>query len=165
MSLKLSSKRKKQDKVLEQSRQKHLITAAFLKTLKNNFSHGKAFQLALEGFTNYMVLYYELVLQGTQPGSQERFDRFRRHYKEGARRSSYFRIIESKPDLVRVQYKRCPFSEVMKENDLEDLSYAYCLSDAAFTERLFPGVKFSRKHVIIKGDRYCDHTWIFQGIA
>ena len=40
----------------------------------------------------------------------------------------------------------------------EEFSYAFCLSDYAFTEKVLPGVQFKRNHEIVKGDEYCDHA-------
>lgn len=160
--MKLSSKEGQHDELFEQSRKHHLSTVGFLTILKNNFSHEEAFKLAIDSFTNYMVKYYELILTATEPGSQERFDKFRNHYAECAVDRDYLHIIESKPNILRVRFERCPFSEVMTEYNLDEFSYAFCLSDLAFTKEVLPGVKFHRGHVIAKGDKYCDHTWIFE---
>lgn len=138
------------------------MTAAFLSALKRNLSHEEAFQIAAQGFSNYMISYYELILSSTEKGSQERFDRFRQHYENYATNTTYITIIESNPDVLSVHFDRCPFAEVMAEYEVDDLSYAFCLSDYAFTAKLLPGVRLRRAHEIVKGDAYCDHTWIFQ---
>ena len=150
------------DEIFLQSRARHLITAAFLSALKRNLTPEKAFKIASEGFANYMISYYELILSSTKRGSQERFDKFRQHYEDYARNSTYLTVIRSKPDLLSVRFDRCPFAEVMAEHGVGDLSYAFCLSDYAFTDKLLPGVKLYRTHEIVKGDQFCDHTWIFQ---
>lgn len=130
--------------------------------LKNNFGHKKAFQLAVEGFSNYMAEYYNLILEDTQPYSQKRFDKFRKHYAKVASRIPYMQIIHSSKNILKARFKRCPFSEVMKHYRLKGFSYAFCLSDPAFTKKVLPGVKFRRKSLISKGGRYCDNTWIFK---
>ena len=63
--------------------------------------------------------------------------------------------------MLRVKYKRCPFFEVMGKHGLDDFSYAFCLSDIAFTEAVLPGVEFSRENMIVKGSDYCDYAWTF----
>ena len=152
------------DKIFEESRRYHLLTIGFLRTIKNNFNMSEAFRLAKESFTNYMIEYYDLILFGTNPYSQERFDKFRDHYKNAASRNSYLQIIISTPNILKVHYHRCPFVEVMKHYDLKEFSYAYCLSDPGFTEVVLPGVRFQRENLISKGDRYCNHTWIFEEV-
>ena len=149
------------DEIFEQSRARHLITAGFLKALNDNFSHDLAFEIAVQGFTNYMTEYYNQVLKSTEKGTQERFDLFRRHYEDYAVKSLYCNIEESTPNVLKVRYTRCPFAEVLAEYNLYELAYAFCLSDPAFTKNVLSGVKFCREHEIVKGDLYCDHTWIF----
>ena len=145
----------------EKTRERHLMTVGFLTALKENFGHERAFETAAQAFGNYMTFYYTNILSSTKEGSQERFDKFRRHYGEYAKNSDYIKIIKSTPNMLKVQYNRCPFSELMAEYDLSDLAYAFCLSDYVFTEKVLPNVKLQRSHVIIKGDKCCDHTWTY----
>ncbi len=149
------------DEMFEQSRQRHLITMGFLTALKNNLDSKTAFRIAAEGFSNYMKNYYKLMLGKTKPRSQERFDTFRKNYENYAKKSTYCHIIESTPTTLKLRFNRCPFVEVMKEYNLSDFACAFCLSDPAFTEELLPSVTFHRKHVIAKGDKFCDHTWTY----
>jgi len=149
------------DSILEKSREKHLISIGFLKAIKNNFDKDVSFRLAKEGFSNYMVEYYRLILDSTKPNSQERFDRFRKHYEYLANKSSYFHIVESTEYILKVRFDRCPFAELMKLYGLEEFTYAFCLSDIEFTKELLPSVKFDRKCLISKGDDFCDNTWLY----
>lgn len=151
----------RKDKIFQSSKEKHLITVGFLTALKDNLSHKKAFEIAARGFANYMTNYYELILSSTKKGSQRRFDKFRQHYEGYARKSGYISVLTSKSDVLRVRFERCPFAELMTEYDLGDLSYAFCLSDYAFSKKVLPGVKFRRMHEIVRGDKYCDHEWTF----
>lgn len=151
----------KRDEIFEQSRQKHLMTVGFLTSLKDNLDPETAFQIAVDSFNNYMRNYYQLVLGTTKEGSQERFDAFRKHYESYAKKSTYCHIIESTPTTLKVKFDRCPFAEVMGEYGLSELTYAFCLSDPAFTEELLPCVAFHREHVIAKGYPICDHTWTY----
>jgi L-2-amino-thiazoline-4-carboxylic acid hydrolase-like protein len=151
----------KRDEIFEQSRQKHLMTVSFLTVLKDNFNPETVFQIAVDGFSNYMKNYYRLILDTTKEGSQERFDTFRKHYESYAEGSGYCHIVESTPITLKVRFDRCPFTEVMGEYGLSELTYAFCLSDPAFTEELLPCVAFHREHVIAKGDPICDHTWTY----
>lgn len=150
------------DRIFEDSRKRHLMTVGFLKMLKDNFVFEEAFDLASQGFANYMIGYYNLVLSDTESGSQERFEKFRAHYSQLASESPYLQIVESAPGILKACFTRCPFVEVMKHYDLEQFSWAFCLSDAAFTEAVLPGVRFLRSHTISKGDDCCDHTWVCQ---
>ncbi len=148
----------------EKARERHLITVGFLTALKDNFEHERAFKIAAEAFGNYMTFYYTDILSSTREGSQERFDKFRKHYEEYAQKSDYIKIIKSTPHILKIQYERCPFSEIMAEYNLSDLAYAFCLSDYVFTEKVLPKVRLQRDSVIIKGDKYCDHTWTYTEI-
>lgn len=152
----------KNDEVFEKAHKGHMITVGFLNALKSNFDPETAFRVAVEGFSNYMENSYRLVLGKTREDSQERFDLFRKKYEGAAEESTYLRIVESTPTTLKVRFERCPFSEVMEEYGLSDLSYAFCLSDPAFTKKVLPGVVFSREHVIVKGDPFCDHTWSYK---
>ena len=149
------------DEIFQASREKHLMTVSFLVALKSNLSHKKAFEIAANAFANYMINYYELILSSTRRGSQRRFDKFRQHYEEYACKSGYISVLASKSNVLRVRFERCPFAELMTEYDLGDFSYAFCLSDYAFSKKVLPGVKFRRMHEIVRGDKYCDHEWTF----
>jgi len=149
------------DEVFLKARERHLITVSFLTAIKSNMDSEKAFQAACDGFAHYMTKLYEQILSTTKAGSQKRFDKFRDFYEQYAKKSSYIKIIESSDTSLKVHYYRCPFAEVMAESGLEDLSYAFCLSDYAFTNNVLPGVEFNRTHEIIKGDDFCDHAWLF----
>jgi predicted ArsR family transcriptional regulator len=151
------------DEIFEQSRKRNTIMVGFLQMLKNNFDKGEAYRLALEGFTGHMTEYYKIVLKGTKPQSQERFDRLREHYTEHTKTCSYCTIKESTPEKLKVIYSRCPTMEVLKEYRLEDISTAFCRSDYEFTKNVLPGVKFQRSSEISRGDPICDHTWTFEG--
>lgn len=152
----------KQDGVFEQSRKGHLMTVGFLTALKQNFDPETAFGVAVDGFSSYMTNYYKLVLGKTEKGSQRRFDTFRKHYENYAKKSDYIRIVESTPRILKVRFDRCPFAEVLKKYKLVEFTYAACLADATFTKELLPCVSFHREHVIAKGDTFCDHTWIYK---
>ena len=147
------------DEVFTDCEHRHRMALGLLDSIGRNAEPDAALQIAAEGFKDFMVRYYTEVLDGTEPGSQEQFDAFRKHYEEYAEKSPYIRILESTPSTLKVIYERCPFAEVMEERGLSGLTEAYCSSDGAFTEALLPGVRFSREHVIARGDDFCDHTW------
>ncbi|MFA5839232.1 MAG: L-2-amino-thiazoline-4-carboxylic acid hydrolase [Candidatus Margulisiibacteriota bacterium] len=140
---------------------KHLISVGFIKALQQSFGQEEALRIAADGFANYMIEYYKLVLSATAPKSQARFDKFRKHYLDYAGKTDYIKIINSKKDILEVRYDRCPFAELMTQYGLAAYASAFCLSDKAFTEKVLPGVEFIRSHEIVKGDAFCDHAWIF----
>ena len=109
-----------------------------------------------------MTSLYNNLLASTKKGSQERFDKFRQFYEEYAEKTSYLKIIKSTPSILRVKYERCPFVEILQDMDLDDLAYAFCLSDPAFTQNVLPKVRFSRTGEISQGNDYCDNTWEFE---
>ena len=150
------------DEIYKKKKQESLTMISFLTTLKENLEPDKAFNIALKAFTRYMIGIYENVLVSTKIGSQERFDKFRVFYEDYAEKTPYLKIIETTPNILKVKYERCPFFEILKDLGLDDLAYAFCLSDPAFTEKLLPGVKFSRTNTIAKGGIYCDNTWEFR---
>ncbi len=149
------------DEIYHKKREESLTAQSFLIALKENLDPDIAFKIAVAAFTNYMTSIYENVLNSTERGSQERFNRFREFYEEYATKTPYLEIIKSTLTTLKVKYTRCPFFEVSKDLGLDDLAYAFCLSDSAFTKNVLPSVQFSRKHVIAKGDPYCDHVWEF----
>ena len=150
------------DKIFEETKKSHLITIGFLKALKNRHGFEEAFKVASDAFANYMIEYYRLVLSATTPGLQERFDKFREHYRDYAGKKNYIKIIRSDPNILEVRFDRCPFVEVMAEYGLSGFSCAFCLSDSAFTKEILPGVKFQRNCEIAKGDKFCNPTWLFR---
>ncbi len=151
----------KLDKFLDEKRKNSLMIIGFLSAIKENLPSELAFKVACEAFSKYMIRLYTNVLATTEKGSQERFDKFRVYYEEYAQNTPYLEIIESNSRTLRVKYNRCPFYEILKENDLEDLAYAFCLSDPAFTEKVLPGVRFTRSQEIAMKGTYCDNTWEF----
>ena len=150
------------DEIFQKKKEESLPTVSFLKAINKNFDQETAFNVAFEAFTYYMTCLYEGILSSTKEGSQERFDKFREFYEEYAEKTPYCEIEESTPNMLKAKFLRCPFFEVLKEENLEDFGYAFCLSDPAFTEKVLPKVNFTRKHVISKGDSYCDNTWEFK---
>jgi len=151
------------DEIFNKKKQQSITAQSFLAALKANLDHEQAFKIATEAFTQYMTKTYEKVLTGTKEYTQERFDRFRKFYEDYASNSPYIDVVESTETILKVKYSRCPFYEILIDEDLDDLAYAFCLSDAGFTENVLPGVIFSRENEIVKGSKYCDHTWKFKG--
>jgi len=150
------------DEIYKQKKLETLTTQSFLAALKENLDKDTAFKIAKDAFERYMTGLYNNILASTKEGSQERFDKFRQFYEEYAEKTPYLKIIESTPNILRVKYERCPFVEILKDMDLDDLAYAFCLSDPAFTQNVLPGVKFSRTGEIARGAAYCDNMWEFE---
>lgn len=155
---------KQKDSIYEKKKEQSLTAVSFLTALTANLDHNLAFKIAVDAFTRYMTSYYEKILDSTEPESQDRFDRFRRSYEEYSQETPYCHIVESSPKVLRVKFTRCPFFEILSEIGLNEIAYAFCLSDHKFTEIVLPRVAFTRKNEIAKGDDYCDHTWGFNPI-
>lgn len=152
---------KHKDLIYKKKKEQSLTAVSFLAALKENLDNDTAFRIALDAFTRYMTSYYERILVSTEKCSQERFDRFKESYERFSEETPYCEVIESSPQILRVKYTRCPFYEILTDQGLEELAYAFCLSDPSFTKRVLPCVIFSREHEIVKGGKYCDHTWKF----
>ncbi|MHA2225641.1 MAG: L-2-amino-thiazoline-4-carboxylic acid hydrolase [Candidatus Hodarchaeales archaeon] len=153
--------RRSKDTIYKQKKEQLLSTVSFLTALKENLDHDTAFKIASDAFTKFMTAYYENILSSYEKGSQERFDHFRKSYEQFSEKTPYCDIIDSSSTVLKVKYTRCPFFEVLKDQELENLAYTFCLSDPAFTEKVLPGVIFTRDHEIVTGGEYCDHTWNF----
>ena len=153
---------KTRDMIYKQKREQSLTAISFLAALKENLDSDMAFKIAYDAFTKYMSTYYENILSSYEIGSQERFNRFRDSYEQFAEKTVYCDIIESTPRILKVKFTRCPFFEVLIDQELGDLAEAFCLSDSAFTEKVLPGVVFTRNYEIVTGGDYCDHTWEFK---
>jgi hypothetical protein len=150
------------DAIYERSRKNHLMAVGLLAALKENLPPQQAYKVAKDGFSHYMINYYKTILGFTKEGSQERFDAFKKHYEQLAQESEYLEVLESTPAILKVRFNRCPFSEVMDDYNLTDMTTAFCMSDLSFTQELLKGVQFSRTQVIAEGDKFCDPTWTFQ---
>jgi len=157
----MRKKHKEEDKIFRNKEIESLKIISFLKALDVNLNFDVAFKISCDAFNRYMINYHENALNRTQKGTQERFDEFRKLYKDYSKKSPYVKIIESTPQKLKVKYLRCPFHEVLTKHALEKFTYSFCLSDPVFTNDVLPNVKFSRDHVIAKGDDFCDHTWEF----
>ncbi|MFH1428688.1 MAG: L-2-amino-thiazoline-4-carboxylic acid hydrolase [Candidatus Margulisiibacteriota bacterium] len=147
------------DEIFEECRKRYQLTFEFLKAMKKNLPEAEAFKVAEEAFAGFMTGNYQEVLKDTEPGSQERFDKFRKHYEQAAELRPYLTVVKSEPGELKVCYDRCPFAEVADSYGLEDMVSAFCLSDGAFTEAVLPGVRFERENEIARGERICDHMW------
>ncbi len=150
------------DEIYIQKKHKSLTAQSFLAALKDNLDKDTAFKIAKDAFERYMTSLYTHILASTKEGSQERFDKFRQFYEEYAEKTPYLKIIESKPNILRVKYERCPFLEVLEEMDLGEFAYGFCLADPAFTQNVLPKVRFSRTGEISQGNDYCDNTWEYE---
>jgi len=117
--------------------------------------------VARHAFAEYMIAHYTNVLGGTRPGSQERFDAFRRYYEAYAECRDYIDIVDSTAKLLRVRYRRCPFHDRLTERRIGHFTAAFCESDRAFTEVCLPGVAFKRRHELATDGNPCDHEWTF----
>ncbi len=157
----IKEKREK-DEIFKQKKLETLTAQSFLAALKENLDNDTAFKIAKDAFEHYMTSLYNNILISTKEGSQERFNKFRQFYEEYAEKTPYLRIIESTPSILRVKYERCPFVEILQDMGLDDLAYAFCLSDPAFTQNVLPGVKFSRTGEIARGHAYCENIWEYE---
>ena len=150
---------KNNDEIYRRKKEESLTAVSFLSALKENLEPEIAYKVALDAFANYMTSQFEGILASTEKNSQERFNQFRDYYESYAKKIPYVEVIKSNPNILRIKFNRCPFFEILTDLELGDLAYPFCLSDYTFTEKVLPGVKFSRIHEITKGDQYCDHTW------
>jgi len=116
----------------------------------------KVAKLAAE---NYILSYYQDVFKNTLPGSQERFDKFRKHYESYPKTSTYCEICASNKSSIIVRYKRCTYAEILYDEHLSEFASLFCNSDMIFTKALLPGVDFVRKSSIISGDNECLMIW------
>ena len=149
------------DRVFEEKKTAALPTISFLKALDKKLNKKDAFKIAEEAAALFMITHYENILGDTEPGTQERFNAFRKYYETYPEICTYCTILESTPKTLKVRFNRCLMAEILYSEDLFYFAPAYCLSDQAFTEKLLPGVTYQRTKGIVKGDNSCDHTWIF----
>jgi hypothetical protein len=153
----------KKDKIFHEKKLAALPTIGFLKALRDHTDKKEAFRIAEKAAANFMIAHYGNILRDTDAGTQERFDVFRRYYEKYPEISPYCEILESTPTKLRVVYNRCPWAEILYEENLFLFAPAYCASDRAFTEKLLPGVSYSRNENIVKGHNSCHHVWCFDG--
>ncbi|PWI48910.1 hypothetical protein CEE45_04050 [Candidatus Heimdallarchaeota archaeon B3_Heim] len=161
MHLRKNRKSPQKDRIYTQKKLQSLATVSFLTSINENLNKEMAFKVASDAFGKFMTTYYRNILSDFEPGSQERFNRFRESYVQFASETPYCEIIESASTILKVKFTRCPFYEILTDEGLADLAYAYCISDQTFTENVLPGVQFSRNHEIVTGSAYCDHIWEF----
>jgi hypothetical protein len=149
------------DKIFNDKKTAALPTISFLKALKKNLNQKTAFKIAVDAAANFMISHYENILGDTEPGTQERFDKFREYYEKYPEISPYCEILESTQKILKARFTRCPWVEILYSEDLFHFAPAYCLSDHAYTEKLLPGVTYTRARGIVKGDNFCGHKWIY----
>lgn len=147
------------DEIYYKKRKALKSTLSFLQAIKNILEKDTAIKIANKAAANYMISIYEDVFDRTKPGTQERFDAFRKFYETHPKSSPYCEIIESTSNILKVAFHRCPFAEILKDEDLFEFAESSCLSDIAFTNKLLPEVIFSRESSIVKGDSKCIMKW------
>lgn len=147
------------DEIYYEKRKALKSTLSFLHAIKNNLDKNKAIEIANDAAANYMISVYEDIFIGTEPTTQERFDTFRKFYENYPKTSPYCEILESNSNKLKVVFHRCPFAEILKDEDLFEFANSSCLSDVAFTEKLLPKVKFTRESSIVNGDTKCVMIW------
>ena len=88
-------------------------------------------------------------------------DEFRKYYEKYPEISSYCEILESTPQILKVRFNRCPWAVILYSENLFYFASAYCLSDKTYTEKLLPGVTYTRSKNFIEGNNSCDHKWVY----
>lgn len=134
-------------------------TIAFLHAIKSKLPEELAIEVADEAAANYMISVYEEMFKGTVPGTQKRFNTFRSNYEAYPEKSPYCEILKSTNKCLIVRFTRCPYAEILSSEGLFDFAASSCLSDSVFTDKLLPGVEFTRKSSVVKGDEACLMKW------
>jgi len=149
----------KKDKTFFNKKQVVSSSINYLNAIKQLLTEEEALKVAELAAANFMTDHYKKVLKGTKPGSQERFDVFRKHYEVYPEVCTYCEIITSNENSLEVKFKRCPYAEILLDEDLFEFAVASCLSDEAFTMELLPGIDFSRESSIVDGASECIMKW------
>jgi hypothetical protein len=147
------------DKVFNDKKKDLKNTMAFLRAIKSKLSAERAIEISNEAAANYMIAVYEEVFKDTQPGTQKRFDTFRAFYEAHPKKSPYCEILESTNNCLKVRFNRCPHAEILTSEGLFEFAESSCLSDIAFTNKLMPGIEFTRESSIVEGDYTCVMEW------
>ncbi len=134
-------------------------TISFLKAIKEILPLDMAIEVSNKAASNYMISIYEDVLEGTNPDTQQRFDRFREFYEAHPKKSPYCDIMESSTSILKVRFNRCPHAEILMSEDLFQFANSSCLSDNVMTDSLLPGIVFSRESSIVNGSSTCIMKW------
>jgi len=147
------------DEIFNEKKKALRSTLSFLKAIKKNVTKSKAIEIANDAAANFMISIYRDVFEGTKPSTQKRFDAFRNFYENHPKTSPYCEILESTSKTLKVVFHRCPYAEILKEEDLFEFANSSCLSDLVFTKKLLPNVSFKRERSIVKGDNQCVMLW------
>jgi hypothetical protein len=134
-------------------------TLSFLKAIKERLPESQAIQVADTAAASYMIETYAKVFEGTEPETQERFDRFRSFYESHPKTSPYCEIMESTTTTLKVKFSRCPHAEILSSENLFEFANSSCLSDIALTKELLPGVTFTRESSFVNGNKDCVMEW------
>ena len=151
------------DKIFHDKKNALKNTIAFLRAIKSKLSEKLAIEVSNEAAANFMIAIYGDVFKGTEPNTQKRFDVFRAYYEAHTKKSPYCEILESNDSCLKVRFNRCPHAEILNSLNLLEYAGSSCLSDIAFTEKLMPGVEFTRESSIVEGDNTCVMKWKYKG--
>lgn len=147
------------DRIFLEKKEALIPTISFLKAIKQNLPPDLAYQIAEEAAANYSISYYKKVFKDSRAGLQERFDTFRKNYELYPKTSTYCEILITNSSCLKVKFNRCPYAEVLQDENLFEFARASCLSDIRFTSKFLPEIKFTRESSIVEGDNTCIMKW------
>jgi len=96
------------------------------------------------------------------------FEEFKNVYKdqistEYMRNCLNFSIIEDTPQKLVLKFTKCLWAKTFLEINAPEIGYAICCyPDFAMAKAFHPNLRLTRTKCLMKGDDYCDSTYIWE---
>ena len=105
-------------------------------------------------------------LKNTRPITN--FEEFKAVYKEQIsteymQNCLNFTIVEDTPNKLALKFTKCLWAKPFLEINASDIGYSICCHpDFAMAKAFHPNLKLMRTKSLMKGDEYCDSTYIWE---
>ncbi|MFX0034834.1 MAG: L-2-amino-thiazoline-4-carboxylic acid hydrolase [Candidatus Hermodarchaeota archaeon] len=74
-----------------------------------------------------------------------------------------FEILEDSPNKLAFKFKECLWAKTFLEIDGSEIGYIMCCHpDYAMAKAFHPNIKLIRTKCLMKGDEFCDSTYIWE---
>jgi hypothetical protein len=74
-----------------------------------------------------------------------------------------FTIVEDNPKKLALKFTKCLWAKTFLEINAPEVGYSICCHpDFAMAKAFHPNLKFVRTKSLMKGDAYCDSTYIWE---
>ena len=136
------------------------------KELEQVLGRGKALELIGKGNERGLVELTKKTI--AEIGPIKTFVDFKEFWKKGMESTFLSNILtgtisEETPKKIVSHITECMWAKTFKEMNARELGYIMCCHpDFAVASHYHPDIKLERTKTLMKGDKYCNHTYIWQ---